>query len=909
MSLTTGTQLGSYEVLSLLGRGGMGEVYRARDTKLKREVAIKTLPEEFSRDPERLARFQREAEALAALNHPGIAHVYGLEESANTRCIVMELVEGETLQERLEHGAIPVEEALQIARQIAEALEAAHERGIVHRDLKPGNIMLTVDSKVKVLDFGLAKALQERQPTNLSNSPTMLSAASMPGMILGTAAYMSPEQARGETTDHRTDIFAFGCVLYEMVTGRPSFQGKTVSDVLASVLAREADLNLLPPMINPRVTQLLRRTLDKEPKRRWQTVADMRAEIEAILTDGAIVDVLKTAPAAPFWKRSIPVLAASLVVGLITGFAVWNLRPAAPRELMRFSYSLPEDQQFSNTGRSVIALSPDGTKLVYVANQRLWLRKMSEIEARPILGTETQRGGVLSPAFSPDGGSMVYWANADQTLKKIAVSGGAAVTLCPADSPFGVSWDSSGIVFGQGAKGIMRVSANGGKPETLVSPARDEIMDSPQLLPDGQSLLFTIASAAITGNDRWDKARIVVQSLKSGTRKVLVDGGSDGRYIATGHLVYAFAGTLRGAPFNLQRLEVAGGAVPVVEGIMRASANTGVADFSVSQSGTMALVPGPLSLTTETGPQRVLAFVDRKGTIDTLKLPPGPYEYPRISPDGKRLAFDTDDGKEAIVWIYDLSGASAVRRLTFGGSNRYPIWAGNSERVAFQSTREGEPGIFWQSADGGAAEPLTKTDQGVVDIPASWPLGSQRFTINRYTSNERDLWMFDMADKKATPFAAVPGVAENRSDMSRDGRWVAYEYIATSNVTPQNGAMVFVQPYPSTGAKYQISPVGTNDPVWSPDGRELFYNAGGKLMAVDIKTQPAFTFSEPRELPIAKISLNTKGSRNYDITPDGKRFIVVLNAADRQQAETRTLPQIQIVLNWFEELKQRVPVH
>jgi serine/threonine-protein kinase len=905
MTLAVGTQLGSHEITASLGKGGMGEVYRARDTKLKREVAIKILPDEFSRDTDRVARFQREAEVLASLNHPNIAAIYDLQEARGSRFLVLELVEGETLAERIQRGSVPIGEALSIAKSICEALEAAHEKGVVHRDLKPSNVKITSDGKVKVLDFGLAKAM-ETPPANanLSNSPTLSVMATNAGVILGTAAYMSPEQARGENTDHRSDIFAFGCVLYEMLTGRQAFQGKTVSDILASVLAREPDLNLLPPKINPRATHLLRRAIDKGVKRRWQTVADMRAELEAILADGAILETAETAKARPLWKRAIPVFAASVMLSVITGLVVWNLRQSIPAEIMTFPFNLPDGQRFTNTGRSVIAISPDGTQMVYVANSRLYLRKMSELEARPIPGTEVWRG-VTNPVFSPDGGSIVFWSGVDSSFKKIAVTGGAAVTICPADNPYGMNWDASGIVFGQGAKGIMRVSANGGKPELLLSPESGALMDTPQLLPDGQSILFTLAASATTVSDRWDRSQIVVQSLKSGTRKTLIEGGSAGRYVPTGHIVFAFGGTLRAAPFNLRRLEVTGGPVPVIEGIMRADAlQTGVADFSVSQNGSLVFVPARGS---SGGPQRVLAFVDRKGTAEPLKLPPGPYEYPRISPDGKRLAFDTDDGKEGIVWIYELSGASAVRRLTFGSTNRYPMWAGNNDRVAFQSNREGDTAIFWQSADGGTAERLTKPDQGIIHVPGSWPSNSQRFTFSSIKGAVPDVWMFSLLDKKATPFAATPAVNETRSALSPDGGWVAYVHV------DQPANQVFVQPYPSTGAKYQISREGTgaSEPSWSPDGKELFYvtlGAGAKLMAVNIKTQPAFTFSDPVALPIQQIVTGPIGTRNYDISPDGKRFIVIIDAA-QAQPESRSTPQIQIVLNWFEELKQKVPVH
>ena len=432
-----GEKLSNYEIEELIGSGGMGDVYRARDLRLGRNVAVKVLPDVFAKDAERLGRFEREARVLASLNHANIAILHGFERAGDTHFLVMELVEGETLAERLARGPMPVKEALGVARQIAEALEAAHEKGIIHRDLKPANVKITPDGKVKVLDFGLAKAMGEANAGNaaLSNSPTMLSmAATNAGMILGTAAYMSPEQARGENTDARTDIFAFGCVLYEMLTSRPSFQGKTVSDVLASVLARDPDLTLLPPNINPRLVRLLQRCLNKEAKSRWHAIADVRVEMESIL-DEPVVAPQDAHARRPLRSLIIPALIAGLVFSAITALVVLRLRPApAPADITRFPYVLPDSQTFSNPGRHLVAISSDGREMVYIANQRLYLRLLSGNEARPIPGTEAAGNGVTDPAFSPDGKSVVFWSGTDQMLKRIAVTGGAAVTICPADN-------------------------------------------------------------------------------------------------------------------------------------------------------------------------------------------------------------------------------------------------------------------------------------------------------------------------------------------------------------------------------------------------------------------------------------------------------------------------------------------
>jgi serine/threonine-protein kinase len=458
-----GSKLAHYEITSHLGSGGMGDVYQATDTKLSRSVAIKLLPAAFASDVERLSRFAREAQTLASLNHPNIAQIYGLEEfgeAGASRCIVMELVQGETLQARIQRGAIPVHEALKIAKQITEALEAAHDKGIIHRDLKPGNVMLTDDGKVKVLDFGLAKAYNDNPSlnANLSNSPTMMTMAGTSGIILGTAAYMSPEQAKGRAVDRRTDIFAFGCVLYEMLTGKRAFDGDDVTDILGAVLRIEPDWTRLPADLPAGAGKLVRLCLQKNPKNRRSDATDVRLDIEQIEQESGapaaqVVEVVK----APLWKRAAPVVLALIVGGVITGAAIWKVRPAATMPVTRFAVTLPEGQTFTNTGRSLLAISPDGTQMVYNANQRLYHRNLSELDVRPIPGTEMAQG-VLNPVFSPDGHWIVFGAVSDLTLKKIAVTGGASVTLCsiPGSGLFGMSWGEDGIVFGAGTGGLMK---------------------------------------------------------------------------------------------------------------------------------------------------------------------------------------------------------------------------------------------------------------------------------------------------------------------------------------------------------------------------------------------------------------------------------------------------------------------
>jgi serine/threonine protein kinase len=916
MPLKPGSRLGSYEVVDTIGAGGMGEVYRARDTRLKRDVAIKIVPESFASDPDRLARFQREAEVLASLSHPNIAGIYGLEESDGTRALVMELVEGETLAERIARGAIPVDEALAIATAIAEALEAAHEQGIIHRDLKPANIKVRPDGTVKVLDFGLAKLVESTarppvKPGALSMSPTITSPAMMTGvgMLLGTAAYMSPEQARGKPADKRSDIWAFGCVLYEMLTGKRAFEGEDVSDTLAAVLRGDPDWTALPADAPPYIRTIIKSCVEKDRKTRIPDISTVRF----LMSDALTLPVTTSTPTAsrPFRRWALPVVATAFIVAGLTSAVWWYAKPL-PRSptVTRFPLVLPSDQTFTNPGRQMIAISPDGTQIVYTANQRLWLRSMSDVEARPIGGIDGSYA-VINPVFSPDGRSIAFFSGGDGTLKKIAVTGGAAVTLCRAEVvPLGVSWTRDAILFGQGLKGIMRVADTGGKPEVIVHVKNGEIAHGPQLLPDGQTVLFTVVTGAAA--DRWDKGLIVVQSLKSGERKTVIEGGSDARYLPTGHIVYALGGVMFAMPFDIRRLEVSGSPVPVVEGVRRAPAlATGSAQFSIAANGSVVFLPGPVSPTTGLVQ---LALMDRKGTVEPLNLQSAAYLHPRVSPDGKRIVFATDDNNDAVIWIYELSGATAVRRLTFGGKNRFPIWSADGQRVAFQSDREGDLGIFWQAADGsGTAERLTKADKDTSHIPESWSPKEDAFLFRVTKGTDASLSLFSLKEKKATSFGSIHSEGPTDAVFSPDGRWVAYSVQMTPAGDPR---VVYVQPFPATGATYQVPALetgGYRHPRWSPAGNELFYWIGGRvrMRTVPVTTQPTFMFGNPTPIPNPPYWSDnaTDVARPYDVVPDGQRFVgtIAAGSVGSGSAGAQMNEEIQVVLNWVEELKARVP--
>jgi serine/threonine-protein kinase len=912
MAIGTGTTLINYEILSVLGKGGMGEVWRARDTKLGREVAIKTLPQGFSSDTERLSRFEREARVLAALNHPNIAAIYGLEESQGIRFLVMELVEGETLAELLKRGPLSVEEALKLGVQIATAIEAAHEKGVVHRDLKPMNIKITPEGKVKVLDFGLAKAFQAEEQ-DLSNSPTISMAATARGMILGTAAYMSPEQARGFVVDSRTDVWAFGCVLYEMLSGRLAFQGETVSDILASVLARDPDLASIHGRVNPKVEEILQRCLEKDPKRRWQAIGDVRMEIERVLASGEL-NAPRAQKAQSNWRMTGLLVAAAIVVAAV---ATWLLKPMPkdPRPITRFDFELPEDHVLRNTGRAVVAVSPDGRRFVYNTTRGLFIRSMDTLASRLVPGTEE---ALVNPFFSPDGEWVAYQATTTNELKKISITGGAPVSLTRTSALlFGASWgDDGNILFGQ-TEGIMQVSQNGGEPKVVIKTKPGEAAFGPSLLPDGKTILYCLTRS--NGIGRWDQGDIVAQRIDSSDSKVLLRGGCDAQYVSTGHLVYAVGNVLFAVPFDARALEVKGGPVPLITGTARATGpaiSTGTANYGISKAGALVYLN---AVATQPSTQGVLAIVNRDGAIRRLDVPPADYRHPRISPDGQNVTVESvAENGQSIVWIYNLSGKTAIRRLTQDGNNTRPIWTSNSKKIVYGSDREKPQGIFWQPADGsGVPERLTSAEDGFVHYPESWSPKEDvlSFAVARIPlgGSSWGVWTLNLnGDRKPTVFYDVPTSNEFGSVFSPDGKWIAYASNNTgTNESNQFG--IYVQPYPpKPGVKYEISRNGGAWPVWSPLAGELFYrlNVGegnARIKAVNVTMSPP-GFTSDRDLPIRGF-IQVTNYRDYDVMPNGKDFLMVYSAGTQTQSAAPPRPRINIVLNWAEELKNRVSVH
>jgi serine/threonine-protein kinase len=763
------------------------------------------------------------------------------------------------------------------------------------------------DGTVKVLDFGLAKVAEPAIAASSSLSPTITTPAmTQAGLILGTAAYMSPEQAKGRAADKRSDVWAFGCVLYEMLSGRRAFDGADMVDTLGAVARLDPDWALLPANTPHVIGMLVRGCLEKDRSKR---IANMSAVLFVMRELSALIEEpARASDARPLWKRALPIAITAVLAGAAASALAWMLTPAASVQVARSRFLLPDarspnGQQFSAANRQLVAISSDGTMMAYVANRRLYLRSLSELDARPIQGMEASDVALqtTTPVFAPDGRSVAYWENG--AIKKIAVSGGAPVTLTRSEVVLGMSWGDDGIVYGLDTGGIMRVSAGGGRPEQLVRVDKGETAGYPQTLPGNRTVLFTLATGP-SGQDRWDKASIVAQDLESGVRTVLVEGGTHGRYVPSGHLVYALGAVLFAVPFDIGRMQTTGAAVPVVEGVRRSfgvSTGTGTAHYDVSSTGTLVFVPGPVSLSLNE--QEIYRF-DRRGSTEKLKLPPRAFASIRISPDGRLAAFDIDTGKEAHVWVYELAGSTAPRRLTFGGSNRFPIWSADGRFVLFQSDREGDLGIYWQRADGsGTAERLTKADNGVAHIPESWSPRDDRFSFSAVQGREASLWTYSIKERTATRFGDAQSTAPFNSVFSPDGRWMAYTLRGS-------GANIYVEPFPATGAKVQITTENGHHPVWLPNGEGLSYRvSNNEQVIVTVDGRSGFSFGNPQPaLPGGLPGIVTTGSRSYDIARDGSAFLAIAPASSAQPNSIEA-QEIHIVVNWFEELKRNVPAN
>ncbi len=915
MSLTAGTRIGPYEITALLGAGGMGEVYRARDARLNRDVALKVLPEALADDAERLARFEREAQVLASLNHPNIAAIHGIEEGPaaldgarageagrHVRALVLELVEGDTLEDRVARGSMPIDEALAVARQIADALEAAHEAGVVHRDLKPANVKVTPAGHVKVLDFGLAKM---REPAAsapaATQAPTITTPAMMTGvgMILGTAAYMSPEQARGKPVDRRADIWAFGCVLYEMLTAKRAFADEDVSLTLSKVLQREPDFDALPVETPASVRQTLRLCLKKDPKLRLQAIGDVRLALEGVFESHQTPLAGTMAVPRRGWRPALELAGVAVLAVLGTGVSAWFLTRPAPAPATRLTAVHPGPETLSVGGSQSIVLSPDGRRILYQAatagRRRIYVRELDQLSVAP-LGSIENIENAYAVFLSPDG----QWVGfIDQlsggSLKKIAITGGPVITVCrlpPTMGASGASWGADGtIVLGSGnpGGGLWRVNAAGGTPEALTTPDPQKgegRHGSPDILPGGQAVVF----ANVPNSNRSEEAQIEVLNLATGERKTLVQGGNHPRYVASGHLLYEVQGTLRAVVFDLDRLAVAGNPVPVAEGLV---ASPWEGAFSVAPNGTLVYLQG----ISQIGATRTLVWVDRQGREEALELPPRAYAAARLSPDGTRVALEVRD-ENFDIWVWHLI-RQTLTRLTFDPEANFGgVWSPDGQRLAFSRGADGE-NIYWQAADGtGTPERLTQRSR--PQRPSAFAPDASALLFHEPPTGSQDVGIVTLnGDRKSALILQTPFDEEN-AEVSPDGRWLAYQ----SNESGREE--IYVRPFPDVGSgRWQVSTGGGTRPLWARSGRELFYYVPpGTIVAVPIEAGSAFAAGTPRPLSTGDYLAPT-ASRQYDVSPDGQRFLMIKAAP----GEAAAPPQLIVVQNWLEELKRLVPAN
>jgi serine/threonine-protein kinase len=882
MRLAAGRRLGAYEIVAPIGEGGMGEVYRARDTRLNRDVALKVLPESIAHDPIRHARFEREAQAISRLNHPNICAVYDIGSHDGISYIVMEYIDGESLATHIRRGPIPVRTALKWAIQIAGALDAAHRGGVIHRDLKPANVMVSGTDTAKLLDFGLAKFGDEseaREP-GAAIDPTLSLTAER--KLVGSLHYMAPEQLDGRAVDPRTDLYALGAVLYEMITGRKAFDGSSDASVIAAILTAEP-----PPLLSSErsgmsaaLDHVVRRALAKNLDERWQTARDLRNELQWVFDGGS--------PRAAARKRTSTLGRAGLLIGaavaaltliLLAARPIWRSEPpTSPPDHLAFD--LPPATVLTNTGRQVLAIAPDGVSIVFNANSQLYLRRLDAREPVPIAGT--QGTGVRTPFFSPDGRWVAFFKIETSELQKIPVTGGTAITICRQPKPvlsgdFGASWTVNDDIFFALQEGVFKVPASGGIPERVIAAGPGETIYGPQLLPDRDHLLLTVTTAS--GPDRWDHGRVVAHSLSSGARTTLIDGGADGRYVDSGHILYAVGSTLYALGFDVPSLAVLGTPMTVLKDVRRSqvpAVNTGSAFVATSKTGTLVYIP-------ETATPMVTVVVDQTGHQTPL-LATG-LTGMRVSPDGAQIAATSGDS----WWIFSPTRASPLRRLAPAeGAYSNPVWTPDGKHITFRARTQSGSRIVSRQVDGTGAEQVLLPADGV---PVGWSAdGTTLFYIS-----DRHLWSWTGRDQPKM----LMSMDSPYASLSPDRRWVAFHTSEGGRVIP------YIQSLSDPSARFQVTREGAHAPLWSPDGRKLFYVATGekfRLVSVDVETTPTVAFGNPVVLVPEMLHGLALSERWYDVTPDRKHIVV--NVPGEPDPRSR---HVEVILNWFGELERVVP--